>query len=250
MTAAYVPSRTFVARASRRLTQWRAARPASLAFERPILSICFDDFPRSAAIDGARILEAHGGRGTYYAAAGLAEEDGPCGPGFTADDLLRLAASGHEIGCHTYTHRDCARLTAYDALGDLARNRDAIAQFGHRDALQSLAYPYGETSSAFKASLPPRFRTARGALSGLNIGRVDLAQLRAIPLYGEGMTRAWKALGEAARRNAWMIAFTHDVADPASPWGTTPEAFEYFIEAAVEAGFRLLPVTMALDQAL
>ncbi|MEJ0059741.1 MAG: hypothetical protein WDM79_09290 [Terricaulis sp.] len=62
---AYSPPRGAVAKVKRRLTQWRASRPAALVFDQPILSICFDDFPRSAGIEGARILQSHGARGTY-----------------------------------------------------------------------------------------------------------------------------------------------------------------------------------------
>ncbi|MEJ0059740.1 MAG: hypothetical protein WDM79_09285 [Terricaulis sp.] len=51
--------------------------------------------------------------------------------------------------------------SAYDALLDLARNRDALTAMGHEAPLSALAYPYGETSIALKESLPPRYRTAR-----------------------------------------------------------------------------------------
>jgi peptidoglycan/xylan/chitin deacetylase (PgdA/CDA1 family) len=249
--AAYSPPRGAIAKVTRRLTQWRAARPAALVFDQPILSICFDDFPQSAGIEGARVLQAHGARGTYYASAALAERDGPSGPGFTGADLKRLAWDGHEIGCHTFAHHDCARVPAYDALLDLARNRDALTAMGHNAPLTALAYPYGETSIALKESLPPRYRTARGVLPGLNVGAVDLAQLRSYPLFGEGaLKRARAALTRAAKRNAWMIAFTHDVAQAPSPWGTSSRDLDDFIRAAHRAGFLVLPVTAALERAV
>ncbi|HVY86160.1 MAG TPA: polysaccharide deacetylase family protein, partial [Caulobacterales bacterium] len=241
--AAYAPPRTFAAKVNRRLTQWRAAAPAHLAFDRPLLSICFDDFPASAAAHGAAILEHYNGRGTFYAAADLAEKDGPCGAGFSASDLTRLRRAGHEIGCHTFSHKDCASMPAYDALIDIARNRDALKEMGHSQPLTTLAYPYGETSSDLKRALPPRFLGARGIQPGLNVGRVDLAQLRAFALFGAGaMARTHRALRRAAHAKAWMIAFTHDVDDAPSPWGTSIEAFERFVVAARDAGVALVPV--------
>ncbi len=78
MTVAYAPRRDLVSKVRRRMTQHYAARPAKLAFERPVLSITFDDFPVSAAKEGARILESHGARGTYYASAGMSATNGPC----------------------------------------------------------------------------------------------------------------------------------------------------------------------------
>ena len=245
----YAPPRDIAAKLRRRLTQYTRARPALLRFDTPILSVCFDDFPQSAAFEGARILESHGGRGTFYASAGLAQVEGACGPGFASADLARLAAAGHEIACHTFAHRDCARLDAFKTLIDLAKNRDALAAMGHAAPLQALAYPYGETSTDLKASLPPRYRSARGILPGLNVGRVDLAQLRAFPLFGQDFDRARSSLKRAARRRAWMIVFTHDVSPTPSPWGTRAKDLDAFLVQARGLGFQLLSVTPALAMA-
>lgn len=251
MTAAlaYSPPRDVVSKVRRRLTQATHARAADLRFEQPILSICFDDFPHSAAVNGARLLEQHGGRGTYYASASLSVVDGDCGPGFLPADLARLSAAGHEIGCHTYAHEDCAQQDAFSVLHDFAQNRDALAAMGHSAPLQALAYPYGETTSALKAALPPRYQSARGVLPGLNVGRADLAQLRAFPMFGLGFVRAERLLKSAVRRRAWMICFTHDVADTPSPWGTSCADFDAFLAGARALGFVLLPVTAALSRA-
>lgn len=246
---AYAPPRDFGAKLQRRVTQWRRARPAKLVLERPALSVCFDDFPHSAALNGAALLERYGARGTFYAAEALADQDGPSGPNHTAEDLRRLSAAGHEIGCHTYSHADCARRPVYDTLLDLARNRDALGAAGVGD-VRTLAYPYGETSIELKKSLPPRFATARGVTPGLNVGAVDLTHLRAFPLYDTTMAAAYAALARAVKRNAWMIAYTHDVADPASPWGVTPRAFDAFLAAARKAGVLIAPVTTVLTTAV
>ncbi len=252
LDAAYAPPRGFADKIGRRVTQWRAARPARLCFERPVLSVCFDDFPHSAATDGAPILESFGVRGAFYASAGLAKAGGPCGPGFTPGDLARLSKAGHEIGCHTYTHRDCARADAFESLNDLARNRDALAAFGHRADLETLAYPYGETRHALKAALPPRFLCARGILPGINRGRVDLAQLRANALFGDDVKpRMSRLLTQAETRNAWLIVFTHDIGDRPSPWGSTPSMLTALLSTAQSAGFAIMPVrdAMRLGQA-
>ena len=247
---AYAPARTVAAKLKRRLIQWQAARPATLAFDRPLLSICFDDFPHDAAIHGAAVLEAHRGRGTFYASASFADQDTPSGRGYSADDLSRLHAAGHEIGCHTFGHGDCAQATVEDALSDLERNRDALAALGHSAPLRALAYPYGETSAELKANLPPRYRSARGVLPGLNVGRVDLAQLAAFPLFGaHALERLERALHRAQARSAWVIAFTHDVSDAPSPWGTHTDALDQVLTRATDAGFAVLPVSDALAMA-
>lgn len=246
---AYAPPRDPLSKVRRRLTQWRAARPAKLKFDQPLLSICFDDFPVSASEEGARILEAHGARGTYYAAAGLAESDGPCGRNFSASDVTRLLNAGHEVGCHTFEHADCARRPVFESLRSFAKNRDILNEMGAREPARSLAFPYGETTVALKKALPPRFYSARGVLPGHNVGRVDLAQLRAHALFGEKWSaRVATAMKRAAKRKAWLILFTHDIADTPSPWGTRGHDLEAVLKRAHGLGFTVLPMTTALER--
>lgn len=250
MTAAYVPARDPVSKVRRRLTQWRASRPATLTFDEPILSISFDDFPASAAEAGAAILEAHGARGTFYASAGLANSDGPCGRNFAPAHIARLTRAGHEIGCHSFGHGDAAKRNVFDTLQDLAQNRDALAAAGARSP-RTHAYPYGETTMRLKNGLPPRFACARGILPGMNVGAADLAQLRACPLFGDKWLAGMRStLRRAAKRNAWVIGFTHDVSDTPSAWGTKAADLDALLHMAHGLGFTVLPVTAALERRL
>jgi peptidoglycan/xylan/chitin deacetylase (PgdA/CDA1 family) len=248
--AAYAPPRDLASKVRRRITQWRASKPARLAFDEPLLSITFDDFPVSAATEGARILESHGARGTYYAAAGMSETNGPCGRHFAPADLQRLAAAGHEIGCHSYAHGDAAQRDVFASLEDLAKNRDALMKMGAFSP-RTHAYPYGETTPRLKDGLPPRFASGRGILPGLNHGPADLAQLRAYPMFGaDWLARMRSAMERAAKRKAWVIGFTHDVADAPSPWGTRGADLDALLTDARRLGFTVLPVNAALERRL
>lgn len=250
MMGAYSPPRDLLSKMRRRLTQERAARPARLQFVEPILSVTFDDFPAAAADAGARVLERHGARGTFYASSKLADTDGPCGRNFSPRHVARLASLGHEIGCHTSNHADCARRDVFTSLEDLARNRDALMAMGAASP-RAHAYPYGETTRELKDGLPPRFASARGVLPGLNVGKADLAQLRAFPLFGEGaLTHLHQAMKVAAKRNAWVIVFTHDVSDEPSAWGTRTADLEALMRTAHALGFTVLPVSAALQRRL
>lgn len=247
---AYSPPRDLVSKVRRRLIQQRAARPVELAFAEPVLSISFDDFPASAADAGAGVLERHGAKGTFYASAGLENTDGPCGRNFSARDIARLAAHGHEIGCHTLQHDDCSRRDIFSNLEDLARNRDRLVAMGAPPP-RSHAYPFGETNNELKDNLPPRFMSARGILPGLNVGRTDLAQLHAFPLFGaDWLTRMRATLKLAAKRKAWVIGFTHDVSDAPSDYGTKADDLDHLLRAAHAMGFVILPVTAALGRRL
>jgi peptidoglycan/xylan/chitin deacetylase (PgdA/CDA1 family) len=249
-STAYAPRRDLISKVRRRLTQHYAAHPVAFEFAQPILSITFDDFPVSASTVGAEVLERHGARGTYYAASGMAGVDGPCGLGYSPADIKRLVAAGHEIGCHTSSHHDCAQRDVFSTLEDLARNRDALLQMG-APSPRTHAYPYGETTSEMKDNLPPRFGSARGILPGLNAGPGDLSQLRAYPLFGDGgIARVLRALKTGAKRKAWVIGFTHDVSDTPSNWGTSAEDLDLILHEAHKLGFIVLPVSAALARRL
>lgn len=246
---AYAPPRDVVSKVRRRVTQWSAARPVNLAFERPLPSICFDDFPVSAAVNGARILEEHGVRGTFYAAVGLVGSIGPCGRNFAPTDARFLARRGHEIGNHTYAHADCARTATNDAVSDIDTNGQTLLGLGCHGPIETLAYPYGETTGALKRQLADRFACARGVLPGLNVGRTDLMQLRAYPLFGRGaIKRVHAALARAVEQKAWVIAFTHDVTESPSRWGTRASDLEALLQAAETLGVTVTPVREALAE--
>jgi hypothetical protein len=57
-------------------------RSVSLENRGPIVSFSFEDFPRSAAANGAAVLERFGVRGTYYAAMGLMNSSNELGEQF------------------------------------------------------------------------------------------------------------------------------------------------------------------------
>lgn len=224
------------------------AKLVKLAPERPLASVTFDDFPRSAWTVGGPILAAHGVRATYYAAGRYcgAREDGI--DYYDADDLLAAQAAGHEIGCHSWGHTHGHRERSADLIADAERSaaffRDVL---GDRPAV-SFAYPYGELSARTKALFARRFASCRGVHGGLNVGLTDLADLQAEPIEARSWSaqRVETAVADAAARKAWLIFFTHDVSDTPSPYGCTPAMLEHALATLAAARVEALPVKAAL----
>jgi peptidoglycan/xylan/chitin deacetylase (PgdA/CDA1 family) len=223
----------------RRLARLAHRRPLAAAPGRPMLSISFDDAPLSACTTGAAILEARGLRGAYYVSAGLAGQDAPMGVCGQEADYRRLAAAGHEIGCHTFSHLDCGRASGEEAAAEADRNAAVLADWG-APRLETFAYPYGDVAAGPKHALAPRFSILRGLHHGLVDKGVDLNQAPAVGIEGpdgEAVARRW--LSQAKARKAWLILYTHDVADDPSPWGCTPKALATLIDEALAAGFEI-----------
>jgi peptidoglycan/xylan/chitin deacetylase (PgdA/CDA1 family) len=230
------------ARLVREFGGFLCTRPARIAWPGGVVSFTFDDFPRSAWVNGGAILEEYDRRGTYYAAMGLAGTASDLGPMFEIDDLREAHARGHEIACHTYGHRDCARLPAAAIAAEIDQNEAALAQIlGAPSA--NFAYPFGGVSLAAKSALARRFVSCRGTGRGLNRGVADLADLFATNLYSRDFDRGrlCQLIEDAQAENAWLIFYTHDVADAPSPFGCTPAQFRSIVAYAAE-NVPVLPV--------
>ena len=93
--------------------------------ESPVISFTFDDFPRSALLNGGRILHDRGLAGTYYASLGLMGRTAPTGEIFKREDLEELIRQGHELGCHTFDHCDSWETAPAEFEASILRNRDA-----------------------------------------------------------------------------------------------------------------------------
>lgn len=243
---AYQPDRSLKGKMRRRLVRLAHRRTVSAMPGRPMVSFTFDDAPLSACTDGAAILEARGLRGVYYVSAGLAGQDGPMGPYAEAADYRRLAETGHEIACHTFSHLDCGQAGERAASADVDRNAETLAAWG-LSTPTNFAYPYGDVASGPKAALEPLFGSLRALHHGVVARGSDLNQLPAIGVEGpdgEALGRRW--LETAARRRAWLILYTHDVREAPSPWGCTPPALERLVDEALARGFEVVTVEQGL----
>lgn len=227
---------TFAARLVREIGGFLCTRPAKVNWPGGVVSFTFDDFPRSAWVNGGAILEKYDRRGTYYTAMGMAGTTSNLGPLFDLDDLRAAHAQGHEIACHTYHHHDCGRLTPSDIADEIDRNAVALAQALGAPAIVNFAYPFGGVSLSAKSKLATRFASCRGTGRGLNQGTVDLADLFSTSIYSGNFDRErlCQLIDEARAGSGWLIFYTHDVADEPSPFGCTPAQFQSIVAYAAE----------------
>jgi len=224
-------------------------RPAKVKWPDGVVSFTFDDFPRSAWVEGGAILERLGLRGTYYAAMGLAGGEDQLGPMFDFDDLRAAYARGHEIACHTFSHRDCRRASSAEIVGEIETNAAALAQALDGAAASDFAYPFGAVSQAAKSALAHRFASCRGCGPGVNHGTVDLADLFSNSLYGATFDRArlFGLIDRARDIGGWTIFYTHDVRDAPSAYGCTPAQFAEIVGYAADKAV-VLPVRDVLTR--
>lgn len=225
-------------------------RPVRVAGDRPVVSFCFDDFPRNAGRAGGAIVKEHGGVATFYASMGLMAQENPCGELFTMDDLERVLADGHEVQGHTFSHSSCRRMSPEAFERDVVKGQEAIHRITGRD-VSHFAYPFGHVTLQAKKRLGTHLRSCRGTQGGINGPMADLNLLRAESVYGslESMPGLTALLDENERRRGWLILYTHDVRPNPSRFGCTPELLERVVSDCVSRGFQLASVGAVVDQA-
>jgi peptidoglycan/xylan/chitin deacetylase (PgdA/CDA1 family) len=219
-----------------------------LRFAHPVISLTFDDYPRSALDLGGRMLESEGISATYYTAFGLAQTDSPSGPIGGLDDLAACVKAGHEIACHSYDHVDCHHASADEVARNLERNRNVARNLG-LPPLRHFAYPFGRFGVAGKRIAMQSYASARTIVWGVNRVNIDLGVLKSVPIYSRsGPSRLTSYLNELQSHNGWLILYTHDVSRRPSPYGCTPEELGSVIRRARAMGAPILPVGAVVDQ--
>lgn len=227
-------------------------KTARLAGNRPVASITFDDFPKNAWTLGGPILAKYGVRGTYYTAGGFCGRTVENTVFYDEGDLKALVAAGHELGCHGFAHQPTPTLTTDQLKQDADRNCEFLKGFTGGAEPVSYAFPFGRVSPRTKRFYAPRFTNVRGVHPGVNIGRVDLAQLNTVSLE----SRCWEpdkieaAIQRVLQEHGWLVLYTHDVSDTPSPYGSTPQMLDWALGKVAQARIQVLPMRDALPAAL
>lgn len=234
--------------ADRGAARYIPSRPFRLRNNRPIVSFTFDDVPESAHLEGARCLDRHGVRGTFYVAPGTFGERRPHWRVITREGVRALAGSGHEIGAHTHRHVSVQDLDAAGLDVEINCTDRELRDLTGGRVIENFAYPYGIGTFARKLQLQRRYATCRGIYPGLNCGRIDLAMLAAEELYDRTLsdTRLHALLADAEAQCGWLIFYTHDVSSTPSWIGCSPDRLDAVVTAVRSRGFSCLSVSDAI----
>lgn len=230
---------------------WRfAGSRRDVVTETPLVSFTFDDVPDSALHRGAAILESHGVRGTFYIAGGLAGQVEPERVLIGPDGCRELAERGHEIGCHTFSHRRIRDMSGTELSSDLERNAAYLAGAGVAQPPRNFAFPYNAAWPLARPQFRRRYRSCRGAGEAINRGHVDPQMLKGVEIrQPEADARALtRWIDDVAAAPGWLVFFTHDIAPRPTAHGCTPDTFDLLVAHAVARGCTVLPVDQALDR--
>ena len=216
-----------------------------------MISFTFDDFPVSALVTGGGILRQHGLAGTYYASLGLMASETPTGHIFAAGDLETLAAEGHELGCHTYSHCHAWETPPNLFEQSLAENQRALDRLLPGTQFRSMSYPISCPRPQTKRRSQKYFACCRGGGQSFNVGPTDLNYLNAffIEQSRDDFGAIQRVIDENTSAGGWLVFATHDVCREPTPFGCTPELFDRVVRHAAQSGARILTLFQACQLA-
>lgn len=241
---------TLVERISNRLVRHFPTKKVDVKTRTPIVSFTFDDIPQTASSVGAKILDEAGVKGTFYISGSFIDDVENGEQMATRADCEDLVARGHEIACHTFSHRRLFTFSKQQLESDLARNAEVLSAFDHRQSLRNFSVPFGKAYLPAQSALKRRFRSSRGILPGVNRHGTDLYNLLAVELRPDTLfldaADAW--LDSVIENPGWLIFFSHDVSENPSFFGCPQQRLEALVQRSLAAGCRIMTVDAALEE--
>lgn len=238
----------FLTRVKRRIARHLPTKPFFMRNGAPLVSFTFDDVPESAYANGAGVLDDYGVQGTFYIAAGICGAMDTYWQVIGRDQISDLHRRGHEIGCHTFSHRAVDELSANEMEEECRQNLQRMRELCPGIEMTNFCYPFGCLSLARKLQLQKRFDTCRGIFEGVNTGLIDLSLLKVIELYDRTLTRdkLHHVLRRARDHNGWIIFYVHDVQPQPTHMGCSPALLSATIKAVREQDIQCLSIRQAL----
>jgi peptidoglycan/xylan/chitin deacetylase (PgdA/CDA1 family) len=215
-----------------------------------IVSFTFDDVPKSAFETSVPLFKKHHICGTFYLSLSFMEGLNGNENLFSSADLLECHASGNELASHTYHHFHLFDNSNRNFINhDLRENQREIENLNIGITLENFSYPFGEQTLSAKKVLSRFYRTCRGTDHGVNVGKVDLHNLKAVQLYEQKNKLAVidEILEDFTDSGGWLIFYTHDVQKDYSPFGCSPEYLSSVVQQCIQQGYKIVSVKQALE---
>ena len=186
--------------------------------DKPMLALTFDDGPSAHTDRLLDIFAKHGGKGTFFVVGNLIDS--------RKTTLRRIAAEGHEIGNHSWNHRQLTNLSDEEVKDQIMMTRAKIYDVAGVDC-RIVRPPYGACNDSVRAV------GAQMGVSFVNwsVDTLDWKTKNADAVYKEIMQDA----------SDGAIILCHDLHK------TTVDAMERVIPELLAKGYQLVTVSQLME---
>jgi len=216
-------------------------------FDKPILSLTFDDGWEDNYFTALPILDQYGFKSTQYYATTYIENNLP--------EQYKISAfvnDGHEIGAHSVTHPDLTTLSDGKLDYELSHSKSILESFAGAGNVNSFATPYGAYDSRVITAILKYFCSHRSTDAGFNIrDGITIANVRVQNMLKTTTLAEFDSwIDQAVRDNSWLVLVYHRVADDPGEYDTKTPDFSSQMEEIKKSGIDVKTVRDALSYLL
>ncbi len=218
-----------------------------VGFNRPLVSLTFDDAWASVYTNGLPILQKYGFSSTQYLLSG-----NTANPAYmTAAMMQSLKDAGQEIASHTVDHSDLVTLTTAQQQQELSQSQASLLQYTGVTPV-NFASPYGSVDQNTITQIKKYYQSQRGVVSGFNsknyFNAYDIKVQDITSSTTLTQIQAWVTQAQAT--NTWLVLVYHQVSDDpaAGDYNTPPATLDAQLNAIKNSGVTVETVAQALTE--
>lgn len=222
-----------------------------LPFNRPLITIAFDDGWETQYTNGKAVLDKYGLPATFYIITGNVGDN----LFMTTTMIQTLKDGGNEIASHTVTHPHLPNLTVAQIDQELGNAQTQLRTwFGTPGVAENFATPYGDYNSTVMTEIKRYYRSHRSVEEGYNSkGTFDAYDIKSYLITNTTTladVNGW--IQHAKDTNTWLVLTYHVVdnaatsADPV--YMVTPSDLDAQLNAVKQSGVTVKTISGALDE--
>lgn len=214
---------------------------------RALVTLSFDDGWRSVYDNAFPTLKRSGFKATHYIVSGYLDSF-QLPLYMNVEHIRELYLAGHEIGCHTVSHRHLPLEPVALIESEVDRSKSYLMQLGF--AVSTFAYPFGEYDVRVIGQVRRSgFVAARSTIEGLNDASTDpmLLRTRAVRVDTK-LSEVTEWLESAVREKQWLILMFHQIDEEGREWSARPSMLEGIVERISRHDIRVVTVSEAARQ--
>lgn len=227
-------------------TLYDVSKTGTKAWQRPLVSITFDDGWESAYVNGLPLLDTYNYKATFYLNPAAVDTFGFV----NSDQVAALKQQGHELASHGYEHLNFTTLNTPSIDYQLRHANEYFKQIHNQQSTQ-FSTPFGGTDSQVEHYARSYYSSLRTTESGLNTRQNFNPYNLRILYVGKDTPRSKlaSALDEAKASNGWLILVYHRVdSDTSGEPVISPAQFHEQLTTLKESKITVTTVTAAMQE--
>lgn len=207
-----------------------------------IISLSFDDGWKSMYENVLPILKKSGLKSTQFIISGFLD-DNQFPQYMNLDEVKELEKLGHEIGCHTASHRHLIRESQSIIESEILLSLKYLKEKGLN--VETFSYPYGEYNETIMEKVKQGFIGARSLICGynekINPFLLECQVIKANTSFSQ--VKRW-----IDENKNWLILIFHQIDYEGREWSITPKILNQIIDYILEKKIQILTIRDGLKK--